>query len=149
MILISHRGNINGRVESLENEPKYIDLAISKGYDVEIDVWVKDDSLWLGHDEPQYEINIKFLLERKNNLWVHTKNFDALSKLIDTGLKIFYHEKENHTIINNTKNIWSHNLLEANVKSIIPLLSKEDSLKSVNFKHVYGICSDYLIDIKL
>jgi len=38
MILISHRGNINGRLESYENAPNYIDSAISKGYDVEIDI---------------------------------------------------------------------------------------------------------------
>jgi hypothetical protein len=33
MILISHRKNINGRFESLENEPSYIYLAISKNFD--------------------------------------------------------------------------------------------------------------------
>jgi hypothetical protein len=33
MILIAHRGNVNGRFESYENEPNYIDLAIKKGYD--------------------------------------------------------------------------------------------------------------------
>jgi len=56
MILISHRGNINGKFESYENEPTYIDLALSKGYDVEIDVWYVDGLLYLGHDKPQYGI---------------------------------------------------------------------------------------------
>ena len=42
MILISHRGNINGKFKSWENEPTYIDKAISEGYDVEVDVWYKD-----------------------------------------------------------------------------------------------------------
>jgi len=42
MILISHRGNINGRFESWENEPTYIDKAIAEGYDVEIDIWHKE-----------------------------------------------------------------------------------------------------------
>ena len=49
---ISHRGNIRGRMESYENEPMYIDEAISQGYYVEIDVWYKDGILWLGHDYP-------------------------------------------------------------------------------------------------
>jgi len=149
MILISHRGNTNGRFDSHENEPTYIDLAISRGYEVEIDVWFIDGILYLGHDTPQYGINLNFLVERKDKLWIHTKNFDALSILIETNLRIFYHEKENHTIINNTKNIWSHKLTEANNNSIIPLLGKDDALKSIDFKHVFGICSDYVESIKI
>ena len=39
MILISHRGNINGRQPNLENLPEYIDSALELGYDVEIDIW--------------------------------------------------------------------------------------------------------------
>jgi len=30
MVLISHRGNTNGKFESYENEPMYIDKAISE-----------------------------------------------------------------------------------------------------------------------
>ena len=47
MILISHRGNTNGKFESYENEPMYIDKAISDGFDVEIDVWMTDGQLFL------------------------------------------------------------------------------------------------------
>ena len=57
MVLISHRGNTNGKFESYENEPMYIDKAISQGFDVEIDVWMIDGILFLGHDKPQYGIN--------------------------------------------------------------------------------------------
>ena len=78
MILISHRGNINGRFESYENEPNYIDLAIKKGFDVEIDIWYKDKLLWLGHDIPQYGVNIDWLKNRLPNLWIHCKNIDAM-----------------------------------------------------------------------
>ena len=45
MILIAHRGNTNGH-NLLENEPSYIDLAISKDFDVEID----DKNWWTAHD---------------------------------------------------------------------------------------------------
>ena len=38
MKLIAHRGNIHGENPSEENKPEYIDAAIDKGYDVEIDV---------------------------------------------------------------------------------------------------------------
>ena len=38
MILISHRGNINGPNPEMENNPEYIQKALDLGYDVEVDV---------------------------------------------------------------------------------------------------------------
>ena len=39
MILISHRGNINGKKPNYENKPEYIWEALRKGYHCEVDVW--------------------------------------------------------------------------------------------------------------
>ena len=61
MIKISHRGNLFGPNLKLENSPDYVVEAIRSGYDVEIDFWVVDDKLFLGHDSPQYEINNFFI----------------------------------------------------------------------------------------
>ncbi|MGI0058659.1 MAG: hypothetical protein ACREBJ_02725 [Nitrosotalea sp.] len=141
--MISHRGNIDTILPERENAPVYIDEAIFQGYYVEIDVRLIGDKLFLGHDNPDYEITLQWLLDRKDNLWVHTKNFDALSYLIDQDLRAFYHQKENHTIINSCNLIWSHDLSEANEKSIIPLLSKQD-ITSYNGAKVFGICSDFV-----
>jgi hypothetical protein len=148
MKLISHRGNVIGPLESHENEPTYIDLAIKKGFDVEVDVWLKDNILWLGHDKPDYGMNYLWFKERKDNLWIHTKNFEALNYFIDLEwARVFYHELEKHTIINNSGLIWSHDLTEANTKSIIPLLS-EDDVDNWERKNVYGVCSDYVEKFK-
>ena len=102
MILISHRGNITGRIPDSENRPSYIQDTITLGYDVEIDVRMKEGQLYLGHDLPQYRVELDWLLERKDRLWVHTKDFESLDFLIETGLRIFFHEQERQTIINNT-----------------------------------------------
>ena len=93
MKLISHRGNVVGRMESWENEPTYIDLAISKGYDVEVDAWYKDNIMWLGHDEPMYHPfgGIGFFYERREKLWIHCKNHEAIEYFSKQ-----YH-KEHHT----------------------------------------------------
>ena len=63
--IISHRGNINGPRRELENKPRYINQALELGYDVEIDVWWKEDEFWLGHDEPQFKVNRQFLQNDK------------------------------------------------------------------------------------
>ncbi len=143
MILISHRGNTNKTFPDRENSPSYIDEAIKQGYDVEVDVRLIGNKLFLGHDTPDYPVTLTWLLDRKIYLFVHTKNFGALSHLIDSELRIFYHQKENHTIINNCDLIWSHNLAEANEKSIIPLLSQEN-IRHFSGTQVAGICSDFV-----
>ena len=67
MILISHRGNIDGKILETENHPDYIDKAISLGYDVEIDIWMVNGVFFLGHDEPQYKIILDWLSESTIN----------------------------------------------------------------------------------
>lgn len=52
MIIISHRGNINGPNPRMENKPEYIKKALDENFMVEIDVWFYQGELWLGHDEP-------------------------------------------------------------------------------------------------
>ena len=143
MILISHRGNINNILPNRENTKTYIDEAILLGYDVEIDVRFIDGKLFLGHDKPDYEVSLNWLLCRKKSLFIHAKNFNALSFLINEDLRIFYHQTEDHTIINNCNLIWSHNIDEANEKSIIPLLKRKDIL-NFNGKNIAGICSDFV-----
>jgi len=149
MILISHRGNITGRIPDSENRPSYIQDTITLGYDVEIDVRMKEGQLYLGHDHPQYRVELDWLLERKDSLWIHTKDFESLNLLIDTGLRVFFHEQERQTIINNTNLIWSHDLGSVSNKSIIPLLDLE-SIEEYGYltQDVYGVCSDHLQAIK-
>jgi len=50
MRLISHRGNINGKNLERENSFPYIQEALQLGYEVEIDIWVINNEVYLGHD---------------------------------------------------------------------------------------------------
>jgi hypothetical protein len=43
MILISHRGNISGRISDLENKPEYIESTLRLGFDVEVDLRIHND----------------------------------------------------------------------------------------------------------
>ena len=142
MKLISHRGNISGVYTDLENTEGYIQKAIDLGYEVEIDDWYKDFKLYLGHDGPEIKVELGWLLDRSEKLWIHCKNFESLSFLSDFDLTLFFHEKEDYTIISNGK-IWAHNLLNIDNKCVIPLLTKEDITKWEPTE-VYGVCSDYI-----
>lgn len=103
MILISHRGNIDGKIEENENRPSYIDSAIKSGYNVEVDVWFVDGKWWLGHDEPQYQTTTNWLEERQDKLWIHCKNVDAVIELDSNNkhynrFNYFWHENDTITL---------------------------------------------------
>ena len=103
MIYISHRGNINGRIEEAENKPEYIDDTIVQGFDVEVDVWYIDGEWWLGHDEPQYPIEFEWINKRSHKLWVHCKNIEAVEYLNENevgckDINWFWHEEDTLTL---------------------------------------------------
>ena len=142
MILISHRGNLNGLNPERENTKEYVQEAINRGYQVEIDIRAKNDLLFFGHDTPDREVDQSWLCERREFLWIHCKDFDSLSMLIDSNLRTFFHEKESYSIISN-KLIWAHDLSKFNSRCIIPLLS-EEQVVSWRQQPVFGICSDFI-----
>jgi hypothetical protein len=141
MKYISHRGNLNGRMESYENEPNYIDLAIKKGYDVEIDVWFKDDQLWLGHDNPDYGIDFRFISDRISKLWVHCKNVESVVFFRECGYDINYFWHETDCVTLTSRNyIWAFPGKQPikNSISVLPEINNDDVTQCV------GICSDYI-----
>jgi len=99
MKIISHRGNIEGPNIKTENHPDQIRLAISLGFDAEIDVW-RVGSLWmLGHDNPDYSIDESFF---NSNMWIHCKNFEAVSEMFKKPrhFNFFWHENDKMTLTN-------------------------------------------------
>ena len=79
MKLISHRGNLNGTNKDLENNPNQVDNVLSKGYDCEIDLYVRNKKFYLGHDSERYPINLDWIYERKK------KSLDSLQKYGSVG----------------------------------------------------------------
>jgi hypothetical protein len=144
MKFIAHRGNTNGPNIPLENSESYIINTINNGFDCEIDVRKINDKLFLGHDDPQYEITINFLLKYADKLWIHCKNLDALSYLSTYNeLNIFWHQSDNYTLTSN-KNIWAFPTSEINEKCIIVM----PELNNFKISNCYGICSDFIQQIK-
>lgn len=149
MKLIAHRGNINGPNEELENNPKQILNTLLLGYDCEIDVHLINKELWLGHDEPQYKINLNFLLDNKDKLWLHCKNLEALNYLINfKELNIFWHNNDEYTITSRGY-IWSYIGMKTTSKIICVMPELQNNKKYENFIFndidCYGICTDYCL----
>lgn len=141
MIYIAHRGNITGKNANAENNPDYIDLALSKHYDAEIDLQVVNNSLWLGHDVIEYKISLDWLLQRKNALWIHCKNFEALELLSTTNLNYFWHENDSYTLTS-----WGYGWVypgnKVYKKSVLVMPTTKSTVDC------YGICLDNFDDWK-
>jgi len=145
MKLIAHRGNLNGPNDR-ENQPTYILESLILGYDCEIDVRYIDGFLFLGHDNPDYEINISFLLNNSEKLWIHCKNVEALDFLLDySSLNIFWHQEDNYTITSKGF-IWCYPKMKTTNKSII-LMPEWNNFEIPETG--YGICSDYIVKLKI
>lgn len=141
MIVISHRGNLNGPDSTTENSPRQILEAINAGFNVEIDVWFVDDSFYLGHDYPQYKIGDEFLLSIIDVAWLHCKNLDALEVLSqgDDLFNYFWHENDNYTITS-TEKIWTlpGNKITKHSVCVLPERNPE-----IDYSLAYGVCTDY------
>jgi len=144
MILISHRGNIDGKIPELENKPSYIENAIKLGFDVEIDIWMVEGVLLLGHDEPQYGIPQGWLNKRYERLWIHCKNIEAIEWFnMIGGFNYFWHQ-EDTVALTSMNVIWVYPGKQP-IKGSIAVMPE---INNDNLDNCIGVCSDYINDYK-
>jgi len=97
VIIISHRGNLNGEDSSSENKPDSIVQSLDLGFDVEVDLRLHNDKLYLGHDQPNYRIDLNFL--KQSGVWVHAKNKEVVNLLRnEKDIHWFWHETDQMTL---------------------------------------------------
>lgn len=148
MKLIAHRGNINGPNSEFENNPEYIDTALSEGFDVEIDIRYVEGQFYLGHDFAQYPISTSWLEERKDNVWIHCKDLTSLKFFVDNlnNFNYFWHQEDDFTLTSENY-IWTYPGKPYTESSVIVMpelnndIDKMVEMKKYNCK---GICSDYV-----
>lgn len=147
MIIIAHRANTYGPDEK-ENSVESIERSINLGFDVELDIRIMKNKIFLGHDFPQYEVSKQFLIDISSNAWFHCKDFDAL-KLFSTNTKLsktnfFFHNNEDY-VLTNKKYVWTYPGKQIFSKSIL-VLPETLSMNEIDFfigLKPYGICTDY------
>jgi hypothetical protein len=144
MLYIAHRGNVNGP-DASENSPGHIDRAISLGYDAEIDVWIVDHTIYLGHDAPRYEIDEDFLEKRRDVIWCHAKNIHALQWLVDNKFNTFFHDTDEYTLTSKGI-IWAYPGKELVTGSVcvMPEMAEDPLYLEKNKDNVRGVCTDYV-----
>lgn len=144
MIFIAHRGNLYGPNSQKENHPDYIDESISQNFVVEIDVRLIKNKIYLGHDNPQYEIPLSYLLSRRDFLVIHAKNTDILPILLENDLHCFFHDTDECTLTSRNF-IWVYPG-KNHPRNSIAVMPEITSNKILNKENIIGICSDYIYE---
>jgi hypothetical protein len=139
MKIIAHRGLLSGPDKDKENRPEQILYALSLGFDVEVDLWRIGNKLYLGHDNPQYEIQESFLDTKR--FWIHAKNFAALEWLNTTeeAYNYFWHDVDGYTLTSRNF-IWTTNKAIHSENTVIVIPNYPQNSKSYK---CYAICCDY------
>ena len=144
MHFISHRGNLNGPDLQNENNPIYVQNAVNLGFEVEIDIYFKNNLLWLGHDKPDYQItDINWLKNKK--FWCHAKNIEAFHFMLGyPEIHCFWHQNDDCTLTT-LGYVWTYPgklILDKSIMVSNKYINKSD------IPVCSGICSDYINKIK-
>lgn len=144
MILIAHRGNLQGPNPSKENDPAYIDLALKQNINAEVDLRVKNKIPYLGHDYADFAISSEYLIDRQDFLWIHCKDAGALTWALERNLHCFWHDQDDYTITSKGF-VWAYPGKEvASAKCISVMPETVWHLDEVRKNVDYGICTDYV-----
>jgi len=144
MLVISHRGNLSGPNEDAENQSFYIKRALEKCDFVEVDIWIKNGIIKLGHDKPQHAFDLD-LLNNLKIIW-HAKTLEALKYLKSNKLHYFFHDKDEYTITSHGF-IWAHPTAR-NFEGCICVMPEQAYGKDFinkDYNGFLGICTDYPI----
>ena len=153
MKLIAHRANLNGPNPLTENSLEQIEYCIERGYDVEIDVRlnVSTGEIWLGHDEPQYNVSWTFLEKHLRNLWIHCKDIETLQEFstYKDRYNYFWHQEDDYTLTSQNY-IWTYPGKSFTKNAVIVMPELDITIDISNLKHssCFGICSDYVGELK-
>ena len=119
----------------MENDPRYIENTLGKGFNVEVDVWSNNSDFFLGHDKPEHQVSEMFL--RHGSVWCHAKDIKTFYNLIEIGAHCFSHDQDEVALT--TKGyLWSTYGNQMTSKSICVMPPRNIELP----QGIAGVCSD-------
>lgn len=111
--------------------------VLQAGFDVEVDVWRKNQKWFLGHNRAQYQVCDKFLA--LPGLWCHAKNHPALFKMIlKRNIHCFWHQEDDYTITSRGY-LWAYPGKKDGPHSVVVCLGRGSRL----LKTAFGLCTDH------
>jgi hypothetical protein len=100
---IYHRGNSRGAPDT-ENDPNCLSTIVAAGRHVEVDVWLRDGAVFVGHDAPTHIVAWDWLVALAPRALIHCKDGATFVGLrtwfAERGLEadLFYHTTEDYAL---------------------------------------------------
>jgi hypothetical protein len=142
MLVISHRGNINGPKPEFENNPANIVGAMGRKLVCEIDVWLLNNQWYLGHDFPKYPVKWEWLNLHKAMLICHAKNVAAFEELLANRLHTFMHQNDPMVLTSHNYIVCMHYVGWPKNKAIV-MCPELVSPTLFNASLPFAVCTDY------
>ncbi len=148
--IISHRANLNGPASDENTLGSILRCLQEYNFDVEIDVWVLDNLIHIGHDLPsKFILDIQSFLfkfiQYKDRIWLHCKNIEAavLFSALDIGFNFFGHSSDEFVLTSKGFIFTKPDVVNKNAIVVMPeLVSSKIEEAYFNTK---GILTDYPI----
>jgi len=139
---ILHRGLKDGPDSALENREELLLERIQEGWEVEVDLWLKEGSFWLGHDGPERPLKDRRLLTNEK-VWVHCKNLEMVAYMVEQrpGAPFFSHDRDEAVLTSNGL-IWCYPGFQAGPNSIVVMPERVPEFR-IDYERIRGICTDY------
>lgn len=153
MIYIAYRGLFYGEDPQKENTPDQVSTALRIGFNASVDAWRIDNKLYLGSNQPLYEVSEKYLQNRR--LWINCCNSDMYDWIQKQNPKLYinyfyipYGPTPDYAVTN--KNYyWNYLSTPFSNPTIMVLPESYDrGLLSTIDLRTLGICSMFLAFIK-
>ncbi len=150
-MIFAHRNNTSE--DYAENSKDGILRCIELGYGAEIDIWVKNKKLYLGHDEYNLtEIEEDFLSQYDESLLIHCKNKKAVKFFMDSDkwFQWFVHDQDCFSFTNQgllicygIKPPKLNRYRSLTSKSTVDCIVMLPERFSIEVPKGYSVCTDY------
>lgn len=138
MIIISHRGNLEGPDPMTENTLIQAKKCLSRGFNIELDIWEREGKLYLGHDGPGEE-EVPLEMIHTAGIWWHCKNIGAMRMMIYSDSNFFFHYGDD-VALTGFGYLWTYPGRELTAHSIAVL---PETQLDWNINKAFGICTDF------
>ena len=95
--------------------------------------------MFLGHDHPQENIDLEFLLQYRKKLWVHCKDVESLGVLADKNINCFGHSTDEF-VLTSKGYIFTFPGTKQTENSISVMPEISNSKHSLS---TFAVCTDY------
>lgn len=149
--IIAHRANLNGPSPKENTLNSIFNCLHNYNYDVEIDLFLIEKHIHIGHDLPtQTILTTKEFLELfytyRDRLWLHCKNIESLIFFlkIDEKFNFFGHNNDEFTLTSTGEIFARPGIMNKNITCVMPEIINAN-ITTFDFNECKNILTDYPI----